>query len=92
MGKGKDTFDVRKWISENKHNLDEAEYTSDLSGELQQLNYKISEYIKQIGEVGWAMKQVGFDDKEIDKVEKEFNKIVDLHDKTIKRVSRKLDK
>lgn len=89
MGK-KDTFDVREYMFQNRISLKEGE--GDVSAELNKLNYKINDYYKQVGEVGWAMKQAGYEDREIEKVHKEFEKVRDLHNKTVKRLSRKLDK
>lgn len=90
MGKGKDTFDVREYMFDNRIGLQEAD--GDVSSELNKLNYKINDYYKQVGEVAWAMNQAGYDDREIDKVHKEFEKVRDLHNKTVKKLSRKLDR
>lgn len=86
----KDTFDVREYMFQNKISLNEA--SNEVSGELNNLNYKINDYHKQVGEVAWAMHQAGYSEREIDNVQKEFEKVRDLHNKIVKKISRKLDK
>lgn len=91
MGRRRDTFNVKEYMTENRFSVKENDNMDDVSAELRTLGYKINDYYKHVGELAWAMSQAGINDREIDKWSKEFEKVRDHHDKLHKKLAKKYD-